>query len=147
VLLLVIIAGPIKHQLNNTSDDYDIFSITGTLQSTGSIVFSLSCASANFQAFITTEKSHRNMAAWRCYFSFFFIYPSLMLSFSSFYRRSVITGRAVSAGAIMCVVMGLVGYLSFGPNTSGMILDNFPQHGYDFFKVSALRCCVPGMIG
>ena len=38
-------------------------------------------------------------------------------------------------GAVMCVAMGLAGYLSFGDQTQGMILDNFPQHGFDFFKV------------
>jgi amino acid permease len=49
VLLLVIIGGPIKHRDDNVGENYDIFSIVGMLSSTGSIVFSLSCASANFQ--------------------------------------------------------------------------------------------------
>eukprot|EP00597_Dinobryon_sp_UTEXLB2267_P006404 CAMPEP_0170081818 /NCGR_PEP_ID=MMETSP0019_2-20121128/17587_1 /TAXON_ID=98059 /ORGANISM="Dinobryon sp., Strain UTEXLB2267" /LENGTH=453 /DNA_ID=CAMNT_0010296431 /DNA_START=97 /DNA_END=1459 /DNA_ORIENTATION=- len=112
VLVLVIIGGPIKHQLNHTSNNYEVFSFTGMLQSTGSIIFSLSCASANFQAYISTEKTSRNLDAWRG-----------------------ITGRAVLTGTVMCSVMGLVGYLSFGDDTSGMILDNFPQHAFDFFKV------------
>lgn len=112
VLLLVLIAGPIKHTLGHKSNHYDVFSITGTLSSTGSIVFSLACASANFQAYITTEKKAQNMKSW-----------------------SKITGSAVGVGSLMCVIMGLVGYLSFGSETEGMILDNFHSHGYDFFKV------------
>lgn len=112
VLLLVIIAGPIKHVVEHRSNDYRIFSITGMLSSTGSIIFSLACASANFQAYITTEKKSRNMSSWR-----------------------KITGTAVFIGAIMCSSMGIAGYLSFSSDTEGEILDDFPQHGYDFFKV------------
>lgn len=112
VLLLVLIAGPIKHKEDHNSEDYRIFNLYGTLSSTGSIVFSLACASANFQAFITTEKSAQNLSKW-----------------------SFITGSAVFAGTLMCLVMGVAGYLSFSNTTEGMILDNFPQHGYDFFKI------------
>eukprot|EP01036_Dinobryon_divergens_P028613 gene28613-37589_t len=112
VLMLVLIGGPIKHTLNHTSDVYNAFSITGTLKSVGSIVFSLSCASANFQAFISTEHKSRNLDSWK-----------------------YITGSAVLAGTLMCMVMGLVGYLSFGSDTQGMILDNFPNPGYDFFRI------------
>ena len=65
VLMLVLIGGPIKHNVDGISNTYNVFSITGMLQSTGSIVFSLSCASANFQGFITTEKKSRNMNTWR----------------------------------------------------------------------------------
>lgn len=53
MLMLVLIGGPIKHTINHTSNVYTAFSITGTLKSVGSIVFSLSCASANFQANLT----------------------------------------------------------------------------------------------
>lgn len=112
VLLLVLIAGPIKHDLDHTSSNYKIISIPGMLASTGSIVFSLSCASANFQAYITTETKAQNMSSW-----------------------SKVTGTAVGVGSVMCVVMGVAGYLSFGSSTEGMILDNFQQSGYDFFKV------------
>jgi sodium-coupled neutral amino acid transporter 11 len=112
VLLLVLIAGPIKHNQDHVSEDYRTFNVYGTLSSTGSIVFSLSCASANFQAFITTEKPAQNLETW-----------------------SWITGSAVAAGTLMCLVMGIAGYLSFGNTTEGMILDNFPQSGYDFFKI------------
>lgn len=112
VLLLVLIAGPIKHQTEHISDHYRTFSFSGMMASTGSIVFSLACASANFQAFITTEKKAQNATSW-----------------------SYITGSAVLAGTMMCCIMGFVGYLSFGSNTEGMILDNFTQSGYDFFKI------------
>ena len=112
VLLLVIIGGPIKHQAEHTSSSYDIINLNGLVTSTGSIVFALSCSSANFQAFISTEKKCRNMESWR-----------------------KITGTAVLVGALMCASMGLVGYLSFADDTEGEILDNFPQHGYDVFKI------------
>lgn len=112
VLMLVLIGGPIKHQTEHISNSYEVFSISGMLRSTGSIVFALSCASANFQAFITTEKKSQNLESW-----------------------SFITGAAVFVGAFMCAVMGVAGYLSFGSETEGMILDNFTQHGFDFFKI------------
>lgn len=115
VLMLVLIAGPIKHVEDHKSNNYNLISITGTLSSTGSIVFSLACASANFQAFISTERKSRNLTTWR-----------------------IVTGSAVFAGALMCVVMGLAGYLSFNSATEGMILDNFNQHPYDFFKVMVI---------
>ncbi len=113
VMSLVIIGGPIKRQTE--SDDgtsYNVFNFGGMLSSTGSIVFSLSCAAANFQAYISTEKKAQNMAGW-----------------------TWVTGSAVFMGALMCMTMGVAGYLSFGSDTQGMILDNFPQHGYDVFKV------------
>lgn len=112
VLLLVLIAGPIKHNIDHKSNDYNIISAVGALKSTGSIVFSLACASANFQAFVSTERKSRNVTSW-----------------------SYVTLGAVSAGVVMCVVMGIAGYLSFGDSTEGMILDNFNTHPYDFFKV------------
>ncbi len=112
VLVLVVIGGPIKHEAEHYSSDYKVFDISGTLRSTGSIVFALSCASANFQAFISTEKKSQAMGPW-----------------------SWVTGLAVALGSIMCVIMGVAGYLSFSSDTEGMILDNFPQHGFDFFKV------------
>lgn len=112
VLLLVLIAGPIKHRLGHKSNDYQIFNTIGAIKSTGSIVFSLACASANFQAYITTEKKAQNMRTW-----------------------GWVTGSAVLAGALMCITMGLAGYLSFANETEGMILDNFVSNGFDFFKV------------
>jgi len=112
VLGLVFIAGPIKHSVDHSSSNYKLFDLNGLLTSVGSIVFSMECCSANFQAFISTERKSRNMPTWR-----------------------VVTGTAVFVGAIMCASMGLVGYLSFGDDTEGEILDNFAQHGYDVFKL------------
>jgi amino acid permease len=112
ILILVVVAGPIKHVEDDKSSSYHIFSIMGVLRSTGSIVFALSCASANFQAFISTEAQSRNLKSW-----------------------GEITGNAVLIGALMCVVMGIAGYLSFNESTKGMILDNFNTHPYDIFKL------------
>ena len=89
-----------------------LFDVVGMLGSAGSIVFALSCAPANFQAYISTEKKSQNVVAW-----------------------TWVTGGAVILGAIMCMIMGICGYLSFRDNTDGEILNNFPQRGFDFFKV------------
>lgn len=110
VLLLVVIGGPM--QTPRTDIPVLLFDLNGTLASTGSIVFSLSCASANFQAFISTEKSSRNFGSWMR-----------------------ITSTAVFVGGLMCAGMGIAGYLSFRSNTQGEILDNFVGHSFDFFKV------------
>lgn len=79
VLLLVVIGGPLK-QVGGT---VDLFNLTGTLQSTGSIVFSLSCAQSNLQAFVSTERTSQRLRIWR-----------------------KVTGGAVIMGAIMCSIMG-----------------------------------------
>lgn len=112
VILLVMVGGPIKHQLDHVTGDYAVFNAYGMLASLGSIVFSLDCASSNFQAFISTEEAAQTLTSWR-----------------------EVTRNAVVCGAAMCMIMGLVGYLSFGADTDGDILDNFPQAGFDVFKV------------
>ena len=109
VLFLVIIGGPI---VADTSGPVEIFNVVGMVKSLGSIVFSLSCASANFQAFITTKKSAQNRVSWM-----------------------KVTGYVVIIGSLMCVVMGLAGYISFKGNTDGIILDNFEGPQFDFFKL------------
>lgn len=111
-LLLVLIGGPLKREAGDYENSETVFNALGAIQSTGSIVFSLSCASANFQAFISTERKSRNMSSWH-----------------------YVSGGAVGAGTILCVLMGLVGYYCFGEDTEGMILDNFPGHAFDFFKL------------
>jgi sodium-coupled neutral amino acid transporter 11 len=115
VIVLVMIGGPVKHHLDHINNDYELFSGAGMLASLGSIVFSLDCASSNFQAFISTEESSQTFPVWRS-----------------------VTRNAVISGACMCMLMGLVGYLSFGSDTQGEILDNFPQTGFDIFKVMVI---------
>eukprot|EP01041_Mallomonas_annulata_P010774 gene10774-22500_t len=61
VLLLVIIGGPIKEEKGHVT----LFNFFGVARSIGSIVFALNCAAANFQAYISTEKSSRNKTSWR----------------------------------------------------------------------------------
>ncbi len=80
VLLLVIIGGPLKQE----SGDIILFDLGGTIRSTGSIVFALSCASSNLQAFVSTEKSAQNRSTWKG-----------------------VTGGAVLMGSIMCSTMGI----------------------------------------
>lgn len=112
IIMLVLIAGPIKHQQDHDSDNYRVINVIGALSSTGSIVFTLGCAAPNFQAYVSTEKSAQNLDSWK-----------------------YITFLTIIAGTVMCVTIGVAGYLSFSDNTEGMILDNFPQTGYDFFKI------------
>eukprot|EP01034_Spumella_vulgaris_P023248 gene23248-29452_t len=104
VLLLVMIGGPIKHDIEHYDTDYTMFNFSGMLKSTGSIVFSLACASANFQAFVSTEKKSQNMTSW-----------------------SWVTGMAVFLGAAMCAAMGVAGYLSFGSDTEGLRSELLPH--------------------
>ena len=109
VLFLVLIAGPLKGE---NSGEIKIFDAFGTMRSLGSILFSLSCTPANFQAYLSTEKSSQNSKSW-----------------------ARITGAAIIIGSIMCAAMGITGYLSFKDKTEGEILDNFSQQPFDFFKV------------
>lgn len=108
VLFLVIIGGP----LMESGGDIVVFNGVGMVKSLGSIIFSLSCASANFQAFITTKKTARNRKSWMS-----------------------VTAAVVFIGSAMCVAMGVAGYLAFKANTDGIILDNFTGHQFDFFKI------------
>ena len=108
VMFLVIIAGPIKQH----EGEIKIFDGIGTLKSLGSIIFSLMCAQANFQAYTTTEPKSQNPISWM-----------------------KITGVAILVGSLMCAGMGISGYLAFRDDTEGEILDNFVEPGFDFFKV------------
>lgn len=110
IIFLTLIGGPLEHKPNYGK--IKVFSINGFLSSFGSIVFALSCASANFQAFISTEHKSQTYSKWK-----------------------FITGCATLGGSLMCGVMGLAGYLSFRNCTANNILDNFPQQGFDFFQV------------
>jgi amino acid permease len=110
IIFLTLIGGPLEYQPNKGNIKY--FNINGFLSSFGSIIFALSCASANFQAYISTEKKSQNYNKWK-----------------------YITGFATFGGALMCFIMGLSGYLSFRNCTGNNILDNFPQKKFDFFQV------------
>lgn len=108
VLLLVIIGGPIERVPGPTN----VINGLGLTKSLGSIAFSLACAHANFQAYITTTESAQNRKSWM-----------------------EVTGITVVIGSLMCIFMGIAGYLSFKDSTDGIILDNFKGHQFDFFKI------------
>lgn len=108
MFFLVIIGGPLRQEKGEVKD----FDINGTLRSLGSIVFSLAFAQANFQAYTTTEENSRSSKSWMN-----------------------ITGVAVILGTLMCMCMGMVGYLSFRGSTEDEILDNFSGDSFDIFKV------------
>lgn len=99
VLLLVLIGGPLKQERGEVR----LFDVAGTLQCMGSIVFSLACAPANFQAYVSTETEFQTPKAWRG-----------------------ITGGAVGIGSLMCAAMGIGGYLAFRGETEGEILGESP---------------------
>ena len=109
ILALVIVGGPLR-QVHG--EDIKLFSMNGTARSLGSIVFSLGYAQANFQAFNTTESSAKNSSSW-----------------------IKITLTAVFIGTMMCMGMGIIGYMSFRDETEGNILDNYAGSDFDFFKI------------
>lgn len=82
-IALVVIGGPVTTK-NDEKSDVVVFDVIGMLGSAGSIVFALSCAPANFQAYISTEKKSQNVSVW-----------------------TWVTGGAVILGAIMCMIMGI----------------------------------------
>jgi sodium-coupled neutral amino acid transporter 11 len=98
---LVVVGGPMQH-VGNKQHQIKALNAMGAVTSVGSIVFSLSCSAANFQAFISTKLEHQNLRSW-----------------------SGITGGAVFLGAVMCVIMGIAGYMSFGDDTDGEILSEY----------------------
>ena len=112
VLALVVIGGPIVGQQTESSKGpVGLMHGEGFLESLGSIVFALNCVAANFQAFSSTEERHRNLLSWKS-----------------------ITRTAVVVGTIMCMVMGIAGYLSFKDETDGDILTNFHAPGFAFSR-------------
>ena len=124
VLAMVIIGGPIVGQQKGTNKGpISLLRGEGFLESLGSIVFALNCVQANFHGFTSTEEEHRTLPSWE-----------------------KITGRAIAIGTIMCMAMGLAGYLSFKDQTEGDILSNFDAPGFAFFKlvvVIHLICYIP----
>jgi solute carrier family 38 (sodium-coupled neutral amino acid transporter), member 11 len=106
VLLVVIIAGPIF----GNGGRIVMINGTGMFSKLGSIVFALSCIPASFHAYSGVKDT--SLPLWK-----------------------EIMRDSVGYGIVMCVVMGLAGYLSFRDNTSGMILDNFTTHFGDPFDL------------
>lgn len=85
---------------HNVKPAVNWFDFVGMISSTGSIVFALSCAAQDFQAFVATEKKSQNVIAW-----------------------TKVTGVAVFSGAILCVIMG-VGMNIFFRNFENSIVYN-----------------------
>jgi amino acid permease len=106
ILSLVIIGGPI---VGGNAGPYTVAS-RGAGSQLGSIIFTLSCSFASFLTFKSMDNP--TPAAWK--------------------RVSTVT---VWSGFLLCAIMGIAGYLSFGANTEGIILSNFTGHYADFFKV------------
>lgn len=112
VAFLVWVFGPYQHFIAHYPSNYIILDWQGTLSSMGSIIFAISATFGNFHAFVSTEEEFQDLPHW-----------------------TAITGITTIIGCIISASMGLIGYLSFESQTAGNILDNFPQHAYDFFKL------------
>lgn len=121
VAILVWAFGPYQHVHNSVSSDYKLFDMEGLLSATGSIIFCISATYGNFPAYVSTEKEFQSLSSW-----------------------NAITGIAVVIGSLIAGSMGLIGYISFEKETEGNILDNFPQHGYDFFKLLMVLHLITG---
>ena len=121
VLFLVIIGGSF-YQVP-TDNNLTLFNPQGMLSSLGSMILALSLCTGNFQAFVSTEKKSQNINDW-----------------------SHVTASAISLGSIMCLGMGISGYLYFRQDTDGVIINNFTAPEFDFFKVMIvchLICYIP----
>lgn len=110
VIFLVLIGGPF-YQVP-TDNHITLFNPSGALVSLGSMIFALSLCTGNFPAFVSTEKSAQNAHDW-----------------------NRISGAAVAMGCVMCLGLGIAGYLFFRQDTEGVIVDNFTAPGFEFFKV------------
>jgi solute carrier family 38 (sodium-coupled neutral amino acid transporter), member 11 len=113
VLMMVLIAGP-SQQSSITTDLEPVHYLNGygLLSSFGSMVFSIAIGPGNFQGYVATVETHRNVKSWL-----------------------TITGITIIVSSSMCVVMGISGYLAFRQYTDGDILDNFTTHSFDVFKL------------
>eukprot|EP00903_Cladosiphon_okamuranus_P010527 g9957.t1 len=88
---------------------------SGFFRKVGSVVFGITFAPAAFHAY--DPMKHRNLNEW----------------------KYVVT-TSVLVGGAMCYLMGIFGYLSFGPATEGDILDNFARG----WVATILKCSVAG---
>eukprot|EP00640_Fibrocapsa_japonica_P001855 CAMPEP_0113944880 /NCGR_PEP_ID=MMETSP1339-20121228/37509_1 /TAXON_ID=94617 /ORGANISM="Fibrocapsa japonica" /LENGTH=442 /DNA_ID=CAMNT_0000950223 /DNA_START=17 /DNA_END=1342 /DNA_ORIENTATION=- /assembly_acc=CAM_ASM_000762 len=109
VMGLVLIKGP-SEGIHTRSEPLVLFDLGGSIEELGSSVFAFGCAYACFHA-----------------------YNSLGGKLQGSWER--ITGQAVTIGASMCFITGLIGYISFRSETQGDILDNFDGIDFYFFKI------------
>lgn len=96
-IMLVLVGGP---QLGPVPGSYNMGSFVGAVSTVGDIVFALGYTTATFHAY-------NGMAD---------------KSVKGFSNAAALT---TAAGAAMCFVTGLVGYISFGSDTMTNILENF----------------------
>lgn len=103
VAILILIYGPIIGSAEgDTSDSILYWNTLGSLQSTGSVVYSLQICSVSFHAYRAINKQDRSLPTWWA------------LSFSV---------TLLAGGAFWLI--GLIVYLSFRDSTEANILDNF----------------------
>ena len=119
IVFFILIGSPLEYKPNAGSVRY--FDIRGLISSFGSIIFSVSFTTDNFQAFISTEPTLRSIEKWK-----------------------FITCFATTCGSLSIFILALAGYLSFRNCTNQNILDNFPQKRYTFFQVIV---CIHHVLG
>jgi sodium-coupled neutral amino acid transporter 11 len=114
VVLLVIIGGPIrKEYYEDDNHAVQTGNVGGCFRTIGDIVFALGYITVVFQTF----RAHRSQDVDA--------YKALTL-------------KSTAAGATLCFITGLVGYLSFVDNTQTNILFNFPGPVGDVFKMAVI---------
>ncbi|RMZ89402.1 hypothetical protein DV736_g3361, partial [Chaetothyriales sp. CBS 134916] len=74
--------------------------------------------------------------AFVCHHNSLLIYGSLKKP--TIDRFATVTHYSTFASLIACLVMGLVGFLTFGDKTKGNILNNFPSQGYIMVQIARL---------
>ena len=100
VIVLVLVHGPFVGEAAGQAPTTMLWWRMAGMNKLGSITFALGCAHSTFHAYRSIEPK----AAW---------------------SRTVLGATCV--GALMCVVTGLAGYLSFGTSVKAEILDSFPD--------------------
>ena len=107
VCFLVIIGGPLTS--SHVGQNISAYNSAGYAQ-LGAIVFALSCTFSSFHVF--KSMTNRTKSNWR--------YTSFIANFT---------------GALLCIIVGIFGYISFGADTDSIIIMNFTSSYADFFKI------------
>lgn len=112
IIGLTVIGGPLTNQAYRSENLWVINGYGMLVSGIGAIVFALCCSPQTLHIYMASNANGQKPGNW-----------------------SLICMWAVFAGLIMCVFMGLAGYLSFRDSTNSFILNNFTQKWADIFLV------------
>lgn len=112
IMGLVVIGGPITNQAYRSEGIVVINGYGMIVSGIGSVVFSLACAPQTMHIYLASNVEGQKSENWTriCLF-------------------------AVLSGLVMCIFMGLAGYLSFRDSTNSFILSNFLQRWANIFLI------------